>query len=161
MRRGTAIATVLFFFAGCGGSDTPTAAQPPADQGPLLDFSAIAGQWAGWGVESFPDGRQRTSWIVLDVDESAREGELVGTFTVGTEGANGQLVEDCALNLFAESADPPAYRFTASIAGCTDAMVEIEHDTDVDVLFADVTAVGNAFTASHVLEPGTDPGESP
>lgn len=165
MHRVIAGLVIIVLATGCGGSagaptevsDAPDA--PPA--GPVLDFSAIAGEWAGWGVETFPDGGSRRSWMTLDIGETAREFEQVGTFQVGTRGADGALVLDCSLSLNARQADPPEYRFRVSGGGCTPALLDVEHDAADEVLFVDVTADAGAFTASHVLEPGSDPGPAP
>lgn len=159
MRRTFASLSVLVLVA-CGGSDAPTQA-PPVDQSPTLDFTAIAGAWAGWGGEFFPDGSVRTSWMVIDLDDNAQAGKQVGTFTVGVEGPDGELVQDCSLSLIAEAADPPTYTFTVTHPTCTDATLDVNHDVDAGVLLIDVTAVGDAFTASHILEPGSDPGPAP
>lgn len=152
---------VVVLAAGCGGSSAAPTQAPDDPVEPTLDFSAIAGEWVGWGVESFPDGGTRESWMALEIEESAPREEDVGSFRVGAEGASGQLVQDCSLDLIAREADPPDYRFRATGAGCTPALLDVEHDTGADILFVDVTGDGEAFTASHVLEPGSDPGPAP
>lgn len=156
MQRVISYLVVLTLIGACGGSNAPTQTQDPA---PQLDFSAIAGPWAGWGVESLPDGSTRPSWIGVDVEESAVEGEDVGAFRVGL--ALGDTL--CRMRLRALGSVPPEYRLQilSGGSGCTGAMMDVEHDTDAGVLFLDITASGENFSASHVLESGTDPGPRP
>lgn len=146
----------LALIGACGGSDAPTQTQDPK---PRLDFSAITGSWAGWGLESFADGSTRPSWIGIDVEESAIEGEVVGSFRVGL--ALGDTL--CATDLQALASDPPEYRLRILSAGggCGGVTMDVEHDTDAGVLFLDITASSENFSASHILEPGTDPGPRP
>lgn len=156
MRRVISYLAALALIGACGGSDVPTQTQDPK---PRLDFSAIAGSWAGWGLESLSDGSTRPSWIGIDVGESATEDEVVGSFRVGL--ALGDTL--CATDLQALASDPPEYRLRVLIAGggCGGVVMDVEHDTDAGVLFLDIAAVGENFTASHTLEPGTDPGPRP
>jgi len=159
MRHIISYLVVLTLIGACGGSNAPTQTQDPVPPPLDLDFSAIAGPWAGWGVESLPDGSTRSSWIGIDVEESAVEGEDVGSFRVGL--ALGDTL--CGMRLRALASDPPEYRIQIlnGGAGCEGAMMDVEHDTDAGVLFLDITNSGENFSTSHVLEPGTDPGPAP
>lgn len=161
MGRRVTTLMVSVLAAACGGGGSAPSQPPP--QGALLDFSDIAGDWAGWGTTVESDGTVTEIWLVLTIEASAREGERVGENTVGIEGPNGELVQECSTSLFAEAAAPPDYTVTLNTTGggCTGGTLEAEHDTELDVLLTDFTASDGSFTGSVTLQRGSDPGPAP
>lgn len=162
MRRHVATLSVTVFAAACGGGSAPSQPAPPPQQGELLDYSEVAGDWAGWGTTVESDGTVTEIWLVLTIEASAREDQRVGDNVVGVEGPDGDLVQECSTSLFAEASDPPDYTFTLNAGGgCSAGTLDAEHDTELDVLLTDFTASNGSFTGSVTLQRGSDPGPAP
>lgn len=159
--RPIVFAAGLALLMGCGGSDAagPGGGDDDGSDPTSLDLSAISGTWSAWGTIS--NGEE--PYLILELDGTPLRNGPAGTSSLGDE-VNGQLVEDCAADLIARTAAPPRYTFDLRHppqSTCTDGALVLQHDVQAGILHADFTAENDAFTGTHDLTRGSDPGPKP
>ena len=126
-----------FGMAACSSTTAPGSADapppPPPTPTPVLDFSAIAGDWAGEGN----DLNQPAFYeIEITVGAEAAEGSRAGT--ISYEGTLNDLAFSCGGELVARLANGNTYEFTENITsgtGCvTGGTVRLIHDAATSML---------------------------
>lgn len=146
----------------CGGGD-PVQGPTESGESPTLDFSAVAGAWAGWGVEPRGEGESDDIhfWMRASLSSSAGIGSTVGSIEYGL--ADPSQEPDCRGNWIAQDAENPVYvvaeRITSG-SGCPDGTVRLALDDQTGALSYDFTADGGP-DAEGTLRRGTDPGPRP
>jgi len=140
LARNWLAAAVLFTSSGlaaCSSTTSPGVAEapspPPPAPTPLLDFAAIAGDWAGEGT----DIRQPAVYqIEMTLDAEARSGANVGTVTYN--GALDDLKIDCGGVLIASRVSGNAYvlteRITHGVNCISDGTVRLTYDAAAGTL---------------------------
>lgn len=111
---------------------TPTTTPIPeeeTEEPKFIDYSAIAGQWFGWGeeVSGF------IFWVEINLESGALISEPVGTVSYGLIEGN----PDCNGTLFALSPLENSYRAREVITdgnSCDDGVVELALDTQIGTL---------------------------
>lgn len=150
------VSATLVTVAACGGGDS---LQGPTedDEVTRLDFSAIAGTWAGWATQPREGNDDLQFWARFDLDATADQGAKVGSAEEGL--TRGETT--CVADLLAEEADEPVYtvREVVTSGTCPTSEVRLEHDPEMETLTVNWTA-GNT-TASGVMTRDTDPGPKP
>ncbi len=142
-----------FALSGCLASTGPTdddAPAPPPPPGATLDFSAIAGDWAGAGN----DLDQPTFYqIEITVEAEAAEGSQAGT--ISYEGTLAGTAFSCGGQLAALLANGNTYEFTETItfgACATGGRVRPTYDAAAGTLSYDWFApVSDQLAAQGVL----------
>lgn len=123
---------VMALVTACGGGSGDTApTQPPGSQSPVLDFSAIAGDWSGTGVDGF-----EPFYIVVSIQSGARRGEKVGV----VEYQLVQGVPACTGEWLAHVENAPLYTVKEEIGGCPNVTVELVLDRPTGTLLYRYTA---------------------
>lgn len=164
MRNFTAVAVCggLALFAACGGGD-PVQGPTESGESPTLDFSAIAGTWAGWGLEA----NGVNFWIRASLSGGAGIGEVVGSIEYGTASTDSE--PDCLGDWRAVDTDHPAYTVDETItvgrqgggSGCPDGTVRLVLDPATGELSYEFTPDQGGAAATGTLRRGTDPGPRP
>ncbi len=118
----------MFGTAACGSTTAPGSADapppPPSAPTPVLDFSAIAGDWAGEGNDLFQPAFYQ---IEITMVAEAAEGDQAGTISYSNDSGF-----SCGGELAALLANGNTYEFTETITsgtGCiTEGTVRLIHD---------------------------------
>lgn len=136
----TAVLSVALVACGGGGTtESPTGPDETGgtEPGPVLDFSAIAGEWSGSGVEN----RGNEFFMAASLDSSARLGEKVGDIEYMPEpGASA----DCRGHWNAEEADDSTFVVDEQIGGlCPPGTVTLELGADGSLTYRYVPDNGN------------------
>lgn len=160
-----AVSSALAFLSACGGGDAGNPVQAPTEpaESPTLDFSAIAGAWAGWGLEA--NGTQ--FWILVNMNSSAETGSVAGLveYGLGDNPGDENSAGYCKGNWHANNADHPVYVVAERITlgGCPDGRVVLELDPEAGTLSYDYTPdnAAGSLEAEGTLIRGTDPGPKP
>ncbi len=127
----------IFGSAACSSTTAPGTADtpppPPPEPAPVLDFSAIAGDWAGEGTGI----RQPSVYqIEMTLEEEAASGAQMGTITY--KGTLNELIIDCGGRLIAREASGSAYELRENITNgvnCIDGgTIRLTHDAPAATL---------------------------
>ncbi len=124
-----------FALSGCLDSTGPPnddALAPPAPPGAALDFSAIAGDWAGEGNDLDQPAFYE---LKITVEAEAAEGSQAGT--ISYEGTLAGTAFSCGGELLAQLATGSIYEFTETITfgACTNGgRVRLTHDAAAGTL---------------------------
>ena len=130
--------------AGCSSSAPTGGEAPPAPPPPVLDYTRIAGEWAGEVTERVLD-REITYEAVLELSEGAAEGRNVGTVDYG----------NCGGNLLALDVDGPNYAVTEQLTygldECRNGTVRLRLDTEEIALDYEWYTASGELHATGVL----------
>ncbi len=119
----------IFGTAACSSTTAPGSADapPPPPPAPVLDFSAIAGEWVGEGTEI---NQPAVYQIEMTLEAEAASGAQVGTITY--KGTLNELVIDCGGRLSARQANGSTYELQEKITSgvnCVDnGTIRLTHD---------------------------------
>ena len=135
----TSLAILVPTLVGCGGGGTTQTTAPPEDPAPapVLDFSAIAGEWTGSGEEN--NGTEFS--IDATIEAEAVRGDEIGIVEYRAEG-----FMDCENRWLASDAEDPVYvvREVRGQAGnCPPGTVTLERFGDDELLYEYTPDNGN------------------
>jgi hypothetical protein len=147
----------IFGTAACSSTTAPGSADappsPPPTPTPVLDFSAIAGDWAGEGN----DLNQPAFYeIEITVGAEAAEGSQAGT--ISYEGTLHDLTISCGGKLFARLANGNTYEFTENITSGTNCVtggtVRLIHDAATSTLDYEAVAPESSHRSGQLVARG-------